>query len=621
MVALLAAFLFASLNSTLAALVWASTSDSSLLPSDKVVWEQAPAGGRLNLTPLPGQGGTVVVKLFTVNGTNVVALALATDLTPPPANTPPTISRIADQVLPKNSVPVIYSFTVGDAETVPERLFVRVSSSNPSVVAPNGMAAGFAGATRSLLVVPAREQTGSTVLTLEVTDGELTNSSSFTLTVISPNQPPVVSAGKNQFITWPNVAVLAGSATDDGLPDTNQPLTFRWSQVSGPGLVSFDNAAAANTVARFERAGVHQLRLTASDGALSASGDVTITVNRVETIVPVRVTAGDVRPPLEVISERDLLPTTSLRLAISQGVQPADLVISSVASGSVVCTFEVPEEGDYALWGRILPLVNGRGSFFYAIDGQTPQILGVEQAMSSGPWLWVRPLTAPAGQGLTAVTHRLAAGAHTLTVRVREPWTGLSQILLSSDHELVPSEAAPVLGVALPGALTNVLVKLTVDVGFSLLANPLERGENKVSEILSLLPDTARLMELDETSGLYTFNTFAAGRWSLPEMTLPPGEGAYFFNPQSVPLNLVLAGQPPAPSAPQPLGTGLHLLGPTAFRSGPISQVTHIEWRAGDKVYKHGPGGFSIYTYLGNGWDQEPVLALGEGFFLSRSAH
>ena len=70
--------------------------------------------------------------------------------------------------------------------------------------------------------------------------------------------------------------VLTATATDEG---ALQPLTFQWTKVSGPGNVTFTNAAAANTTASFSAPGAYVLRLTASDDGSQASDDVALTVN------------------------------------------------------------------------------------------------------------------------------------------------------------------------------------------------------------------------------------------------------------------------------------------------------------------------------------------------------
>ncbi len=94
------------------------------------------------------------------------------------------------------------------------------------------------------------------------------------------NQAPTVNAGADQAITLPATASLAGTATDDGLPNPPAHLTTAWSFVSGPAAgVVFGSANALATTASFQAAGTYVLRLTASDGALSSSSDVQVVVN------------------------------------------------------------------------------------------------------------------------------------------------------------------------------------------------------------------------------------------------------------------------------------------------------------------------------------------------------
>jgi hypothetical protein len=97
-------------------------------------------------------------------------------------------------------------------------------------------------------------------------------------TSTSENRAPVVNAGPDQTILPGNAATLDGTVTDDGLPSP-PALTTRWSTVSGPGTVTFGDANAVDTTATFSAEGVYVLRLTASDGELLASDDVTITVS------------------------------------------------------------------------------------------------------------------------------------------------------------------------------------------------------------------------------------------------------------------------------------------------------------------------------------------------------
>jgi hypothetical protein len=94
------------------------------------------------------------------------------------------------------------------------------------------------------------------------------------------NQPPVVSAGadKSAFLSGASVQVsLTGSVTDDGLPDGSL-VSRSWSQVSGPATVTFSSTTTATTTATFTTLGTYVLRFSGSDSALSASDDVTVTI-------------------------------------------------------------------------------------------------------------------------------------------------------------------------------------------------------------------------------------------------------------------------------------------------------------------------------------------------------
>src|SRR5262249_37145976 len=102
---------------------------------------------------------------------------------------------------------------------------------------------------------------GTYVLRLTAFDSALFSTSDVTITVnlVTPTMPPAVNVGVGQTITLPAGANLSGMATDDGLP--NGTLTTTWSQVNGPGTVTFTNASALSTVAVFSTSGTYLLRL------------------------------------------------------------------------------------------------------------------------------------------------------------------------------------------------------------------------------------------------------------------------------------------------------------------------------------------------------------------------
>ena len=162
--------------------------------------------------------------------------------------------------------------TVG--ERAAAQLTSDLSSALQRVVSRTGWASGNAAAfvitgtgVRTAVAVEGGAATAPLLRVTYTTDG----------TSPTANAAPTVEAGADQSVTLPATASLSGTAADDGLP-AGSPLTTTWSQVSGPGTVTFGNATQTATTAAFSTAGSYVLRLTASDGDLSATDTLTVTV-------------------------------------------------------------------------------------------------------------------------------------------------------------------------------------------------------------------------------------------------------------------------------------------------------------------------------------------------------
>lgn len=108
----------------------------------------------------------------------------------------------------------------------------------------------------------------------------------------APNQPPIVNAGPD--LTGDLALKLRGATVSVELRDASviddrlqkvEDLFVTWEKVSGAGEVAFKDAHVLHTEATFTQPGLYLLRLTASDGQLQASDEVTIVVNAQPTIV------------------------------------------------------------------------------------------------------------------------------------------------------------------------------------------------------------------------------------------------------------------------------------------------------------------------------------------------
>jgi hypothetical protein len=95
----------------------------------------------------------------------------------------------------------------------------------------------------------------------------------------SVNQAPFVNAGLDRAISINQTASLVGSVSDDGLPNPPGKVTVTWSKVSGAGDVTFSGLSLIDTTARFSSTGTYIMRLTASDGLLSAHDTMRVFVS------------------------------------------------------------------------------------------------------------------------------------------------------------------------------------------------------------------------------------------------------------------------------------------------------------------------------------------------------
>ena len=136
---------------------------------------------------------------------------------------------------------------------------------------------------------------GTYTFRVTVSDGQLSSSDDVIVTAvagtITTNKAPVVNAGIDQTITFPAAATLAATASDDGLP--NGVLSYLWTVVTGAG-VTLSSPTASSTQATFSAAGTYTLRVTVSDGQLSASDDVIVNVQRAPALTLLVSKSGEV---------------------------------------------------------------------------------------------------------------------------------------------------------------------------------------------------------------------------------------------------------------------------------------------------------------------------------------
>src|SRR5260221_6644153 len=208
-------------------------------------------------------------------------------------NTAPTISNIPVQVTSEDTPSSTLGFTVGDAETPAANLTVSGGSSVQTLVPNANIVFGGSGANRTVTLSPAANQFGTATITLTVSDGQLSTSTSFQLTVNSVNDAPTITGIGNQTTTTGtavgpinftvgDVETPAGSLTLSG-GSSNQTLVPN-------GNIVFGGSGANRTVTLTPAAGqtgTATITLTVSDGSSTTSSSFILTVSSGGTPAPI----------------------------------------------------------------------------------------------------------------------------------------------------------------------------------------------------------------------------------------------------------------------------------------------------------------------------------------------
>ncbi len=275
------------------------------------------------------------------------------------------------------------------------------------------------------------------------------------------NQPPVVTAGADQSVAFGTTVSLSGSYTDDALP-VGGVVTTTWSQVSGPGLATFNPGGATSTsltpTVTFTTGGTYVLRLTVSDGEQTSSDDLIVVLSQI-VVSPVSglvTTEGGGTANFTITLSQPPTALVTINLSssnTSEGTVPASVTF---ATGVVVRTVTVTGVNDLVADGPIpytvvtAAAVTADGNF----SGVNPSDVTVTNNDNDTPSITVTPVL-----GLTTTE---AGGQATFTVVLNTIPTAPVMIGISSSNTGEGSVAPALLTFpATAAALTPQTVTIT----------------------------------------------------------------------------------------------------------------------------------------------------------------
>ena len=172
-----------------------------------------------------------------------------------PANASPTVSNITDiSTCPNTTIIGPLNFTVGDAESNASDLIVSATSSNSSLIPNSNIALGGTDENRFISLTPIGGETGTSTITINVTDEDsLTTSTTFDVT-INDLIPPALTAVSN-------LTENVDANCEFSIPD----YTGLTTATDNCGTASLSQSPAVGTVISGHNT-VQTITLTADDG-------------------------------------------------------------------------------------------------------------------------------------------------------------------------------------------------------------------------------------------------------------------------------------------------------------------------------------------------------------------
>ncbi|MCW1925012.1 tandem-95 repeat protein [Luteolibacter arcticus] len=266
-------------------------------------WLQVAANGALSGTP---DNSHVGLNNFTVRVRDAGGLTTDATLTVTVTNVndAPMLSVVADQSINEDTATSAIAFTVGDVDTAIASLTVTGASSDTTLLPLANVVLGGSGANRTVTLTPAANQFGVSNVTLTVSDGTVTATDTFVLTVVPVNDLPLAvndgSAG-TPFATLAEDAVsspLAVLANDSDL-DLN-PLTVTAAN-SPNGFVVINSGTTLTFTPSANFNGAATINYTISDGE-GGSSNATVVVT---------VTAVNDAPTISLVADQSINEDTA----------------------------------------------------------------------------------------------------------------------------------------------------------------------------------------------------------------------------------------------------------------------------------------------------------------------
>lgn len=351
--------------------VTATSSDQALIADANLTLIDLGGGNwTIEATPTADSFGTATITVFVNDGTTTATTTF--DVKVAPVNDAPTVTLVANQLLPEDGTTGPLAFAVGDVET-PGLLTVTATSSDQTLIPDANLTLiDLGGGNWTVEATPTANVNGTATITLSVNDGTTVTTTTFDVNVTPVNDSPTITPVADQSInedgtTGPlafsvgdvetapaGLVVTAVSSNQALVPDANLTLVDL-----GGGNWTVEATPIANAN------GGTVVTLTVTDGTATTATTFRLTVNAVNdvpTVTPIAdltigedsttgalsFTVSDVESSAAALtisassSNQSLIPDANLTLVdLGGGNWTVEATAAADASGSATITISV----------------------------------------------------------------------------------------------------------------------------------------------------------------------------------------------------------------------------------------------------------------------------------------
>ncbi|GJM30113.1 MAG: hypothetical protein DHS20C17_27480 [Cyclobacteriaceae bacterium] len=265
----------------------ATSSNQQLVENRDLILGGSGANRTISLTPNTNMTGTATITITVSDGPNQTTGSFQLTVTQA-ANQAPTISDISSQTVDQGEVVGPLNFAVRDTETASSNLTVTASSDNQSLVADTDITLIGDDINRTITVTPNATSFGEAIITITVSDGELSTDEAFRVTVNPPpNTPPTITSISDQSIdqgmsvgpisfTIGDVETSANQLTVTATSNNQTLVRDNQITITGAGATR-----DIDLVPDPDEFGTAVITLTVSDGTDQTTTAFTLTVNQI----------------------------------------------------------------------------------------------------------------------------------------------------------------------------------------------------------------------------------------------------------------------------------------------------------------------------------------------------